>query len=144
MREMEYFAYGANMNLEHMRTVCRSEHFQSAGCAYVEDHEFGFDENGFANLRQKDGARVWGVLLKIDEKCLATLDYEEDFPEDYAHRILKCIRSDGESVEALVYEEKPERFGGRANKIYLEQVIKGAREHHLPKEWISYLESCLL
>ena len=64
-------------------------------------------------------------------------------PKDYQRAVVKCVTGEGTPVEALIYEEKPFEFGDAADNDYLKYIITGAREHHLPEDWIRYLESFL-
>ncbi len=138
---MYYFAYGSNMNLEHMRRLC-GWHFNVIGPAVLQDFEFGPDGRGYANIRQKGGFKVYGVLYDLDQYCLDILDDFEGCPQVFERKEVEVREGGDKSYMAWVYLEKPEKFSETEIKNdYLRRVIAGAVENHLPQEWITFLKS---
>lgn len=129
------------MNMEHMRRLC-GWHFTLLGVANLRDFEFGADGRGYANIRPKDRSRVLGVLYELDQRCLDTLDEFEGYPEVFNRAKVQVEDENGDSFEAWVYIENSDLFDGDYIKgEYLNRVILGATQNHLPKDWIKFLSS---
>jgi gamma-glutamylcyclotransferase (GGCT)/AIG2-like uncharacterized protein YtfP len=140
---MYYFAYGSSMNFHHMRRIC-GWHFTMLGIATLADFEFGLDLRGYANIKPKTGSKIYGVLYKVDEQGLKALDEYEGTPDVFARADVSVKDKDGKALEALVYLEKPEQFGGlEVNEPHFKMLIAGAMANRLPQEWINFLESFL-
>ncbi len=140
---MYYFAYGSNMNLEHMRRLC-GWHSRMLCRAKLPDFEIGLDSRGYANIRPKAGAEVWGVLFEIDEAGLAVLDRFEGYPEVFGRQEVVVLDESNMEYHSQVYIEAPEEFNGKtARGEYFRRVIGAAYENRLPKEWIKKLEAFL-
>jgi len=110
-----YFAYGANMNLQHLCNlgvqVLRAERAILEGwrlCFNVVDREqLG---SGFANILPSDGDRVEGVLYLIATVSIASLDTYEDYPQDYGKVWVKVQTWEGLTVECFVYVGRCDRL----------------------------------
>ena len=138
---MYYFAYGSNMNLDHMRRLC-GWHFRVLGPAAVEGYEFGADLRGFATIHEKKGSKVWGVLFEIDQECLDILDDFEGYPDVFGRYHIEVKDSLGEKLQAWVYIEPKEQFGGpHMREDYVRRAMAGAIENRLPEEWVKFLET---
>ncbi|HVY67608.1 MAG TPA: gamma-glutamylcyclotransferase family protein [Patescibacteria group bacterium] len=138
---MHYFAYGSNMNLEHMRRLC-GWHFQVVGAAELKHYEFGVDLRGYFNIRPKDESSVWGVLFEIDDKALAALDEWEGYPEVFGRGEVSISGPAQKEYRSWVYVEAADQFGGdKINQDYYRRVTAGARENYLPPEWLKMLEN---
>lgn len=138
---MLYFAYGSNMNLEHMRRLC-GWHCRVLGMATLPDFVLGLDLRGYMNIVPKAGAKTVGVLFEADQHCLDVLDEFEGCPEVFMRQEVEVKDQNGQRQTAWVYLEKPEQFGGKGVKAeFMRRVIIGAEENHLPQEWIKFLKS---
>ena len=138
---MYYFAYGSNMNLEHMRRLC-GWNFTVLGAAFLKNYELGPDIRGYANVRPQAGKQVAGVLYEVDQQSLDALDEFEGYPEVFSRSEVKVEGEHGQSFTAWIYVEPVEQFGGQFIKEdYLRRVIVGAKENHLPEQWVQFLES---
>lgn len=140
---MHYFAYGSNMNLEHMRRLC-GWHFNVVSVVALKDYEFGPDSRGYANIRPKKGGRVFGVLYELDQHCIDALDEFEGVPNVFQRIEVIVTALSGQEYTAFVYVESPELFGGSYIKTeYMRRVVMGAKQNNLPQEWVSFLEEYL-
>ncbi len=140
---MRYFAYGSNMNLDHMRRLC-GWRFEVISPGVLENYEFGPDHRGYANIRPRQGSRVHGVLFELDQKSLEALDDFEGHPHVFGRVEVEIKDESQQAHKAWVYLENAEQFGGSYIKPeYLKRVIAGARENRLPQDWINRLESYL-
>jgi gamma-glutamylcyclotransferase (GGCT)/AIG2-like uncharacterized protein YtfP len=138
---MYHFAYGSNLNYEHMRRLC-GWHFTLIGLGTLEGYELGLDLRGYVNIRPKTGEKVVGVLYDLDQQCLDILDEYEGYPEVFNRILTQVTDQNGHSYKAWTYLEKPEAFGGTQIKSdHLKLIIAGAMENHLPEDWIKYLDS---
>ena len=120
---MYYFAYGSNMNLEHMRRLC-GWNFTVVGPAFLKDYELGPDSRGYANIRPQAGKQVAGVLYDIDQRSLVALDEFEGYPDVFSRPQITVKDSSGNNFNAWVYVEPKEQFGGQA---ILRKIIFAAR-----------------
>jgi gamma-glutamylcyclotransferase len=138
---MHYFAYSSNMSFEHMRRMC-GRHFTVLGAAILEGFEFGPDHRGYANIREKQGSKVFGVLYEVDQEGLDILDDFDGYPTVFNRMEVTVKNQDGESFKTWVYIQPAEQFGGKYIKVdFLKRVIAGARENRLPENWLEFLES---
>ncbi|MDR3642542.1 MAG: gamma-glutamylcyclotransferase [Candidatus Doudnabacteria bacterium] len=138
---MYYFAYGSNLNLEHMRRLC-GWNFTVIGPAFLKNYELGPDIRGYANVRPSQDKQVYGVLYDINQQSLDALDDFEGYPEVFMRPELEVTDENGKTYRAWAYIEPAHQFGGNFIKEdYLRRVIIGAKENHLPEEWVTFLES---
>jgi len=110
-----YFAYGANMNLQHLCNlgvqVLRAERAILEGWRLyfnvVDREELGA---GFANILPSDGDRIEGVLYLIMVGAIVSLDVYEDYPQDYEKVWLRVKTWAGLVVECFVYVGRGDRL----------------------------------
>lgn len=140
---MYYFAYGSNMNLDHMRRLC-GWHARLLGSARLPDFEIGLDTRGYANIRPKTGEQVWGVLFEIDQDGLTMLDKFEGYPEVFNRQEVVVLDENNIEYKCQVYIESETEFGGtEAREEYFRRVVSAAYENRLPERWIQKLEQFL-
>ena len=141
---MLYFAYGSNMEKEQMNsrcphckfiTVARLDHYTLAFTRYSDRWS-----GGVADLLPSRGKSVHGVLYEISFTDLKLLDQYTGYPHCYLRGDVLLETSSGERLPAMTYfavrqgEVKPSRR-------YLDQILKGARSYHFPKDYIHFLKS---
>jgi cation transport regulator ChaC len=142
-----YFAYGSNLDPEtfHGRRGMRPSEARPAfldGWALVFDLPVGPGERGVANLRAQVGARTYGVAYAIDAAQATWLDRTEGVGQSYYVRtdvVLQDYR--GEPVEAFTYASSRGVAGRKPSRRYLGLLLKGARHHGLPEDWILHLRA---
>jgi gamma-glutamylcyclotransferase (GGCT)/AIG2-like uncharacterized protein YtfP len=139
-----YFAYGSNLDLRRFRRRCPGA--TVVGRAQLPDHALGFtrysrvEKGGVADIVPQLGATVWGALYEIDEACFRTLDEYEGAPREYRRESVFVIDDAGHDREAIAYvANKTGEFA--PSRAYLEQIVRGARDHALPDEYVEALES---
>lgn len=124
-----YFAYGHNTNSSiMMRRAPGAELIP--GHAYLNNFRLSFRR--FANIENHDGARVYGMVWRIDKKALAVLDDDEGFHKNY-NRIPVEVYQNDKVYKCTTYIMDPDNaYRGLPSRRYLKSLIDGYTEHHLP------------
>ncbi|MGA5463398.1 poly-gamma-glutamate hydrolase family protein [Mycobacterium sp. NPDC050041] len=130
-----YFAYGSNLCVRQMAQRCPGA--VDPRPATLADHDWLINQRGVATVEPFDGSEVHGVLWRLTDHDLATLDSAEGVPVRY-RRDRMTVHTDDGPAEAWVYidhrvEPGPPRPG------YLERIIDGAEHHGLPHRWVEFL-----
>lgn len=139
-KKVAYFAYGSNMSTERLQKRVPSA--KPIGRAKLPDKRLvcnkkSKDGSGKANLTDKTGVIVWGVLYEIDEIELDKLDEVES---GYARMLMKVMTDQGSLVEAHVYVSSELTDDAQPYNWYKKAIIDGARQHHLPESYVEYLK----
>jgi len=151
---MLYFAYGSNLDPVEMRRRCPGH--RVVGLAALPDHRLGFPRfsadwrGGVASLALAHGEKVWGVVYELTESDQAALDVYEGWraPGDQ-HNLydretvtVELVRSDDGSVprrlRVLTYVARASN-PSPPSRFYLDTVLRGARHHRLPDDYIERL-----
>jgi gamma-glutamylcyclotransferase (GGCT)/AIG2-like uncharacterized protein YtfP len=153
---MLYFAYGSNLDPVQMRERCPGH--TVVGLAVLHDHRIAFPlysndwESGVAGLVHAHGQKVWGVLYDLTESDLASLDrYEGWQGPDSQHNLydretvtVELVRPDDGSVPRRVRATTyyPRLLNpSPPSRRYLDAILRGARHHRLPEEYIEQLRT---
>lgn len=134
-RRHAYFAYGSNLCVRQMAQRCPDA--ANPRPATLADHDWLINERGVATVEPFDGSQVHGVVWRLSDRDLATLDSAEGVPVRYRRDRLTVHTDDG-PFQAWVYidhrvDPGPPRPG------YLERIVDAARHHGLPHRWIEFL-----
>lgn len=134
------FAYGSNMNEEWLRS--RAPSAEVIGRARLPNKRMvcnkkGKDGSGKANLVDSPKDVVWGVLYEIDSAELERLDKAEG---GYQRTTLQILTEQGNTIEAEVYISTKLTNDATPYNWYKDLILKGAREHQLPEDYLEYLE----
>ena len=151
---MFYFAYGTTLDPDEMSRLCPGS--VAVGLAALHDHRLAFPryssrwEGGVAGLAHAHGEIVWGALYAVTESDLAALDEAEGWrgPDDQ-HNLsdrepitVELTRPDDGSVprrlRAWTHATRTSN-PSRPSRRYLEVLVKGARRHRLPEEYVGRL-----
>nr|WP_319491869.1 gamma-glutamylcyclotransferase family protein [uncultured Desulfobacter sp.] len=146
--ELYYFAYGPNMNASRINE--RSATAKMVTIARLADYRIAFFghsriwDGAQANAIREPGHEVWGVVYEFSGTDLERLDAWQDVRMDgtgtFFHYPVRVIGKDGLIYTALMYEKdtlgKPEQ----PSTPYLDFIIQGAKENHLPAEYIRELK----
>lgn len=133
--EHKYFAYGSNLCVQQMAQRCPGA--VDPRPATLTDHGWLINERGVATVEPVDGDRVHGVVWRLTDHDLATLDSAEGVPVRYRRERLTVHTDDG-PAEAWVYiDHRVEP--GRPRPGYLERIVDAAIHHRLPQRWIEFL-----
>ncbi len=137
------FCYGSNMLVRRLRH--RTPSATPRGVATLTGyrlafHKRGADGSGKADVRATGsvGDRVHGVVFEIEVAELADLD---GFERGYARRSVRVAMSEGGAAWAFCYEALETHVdpGLRPFGWYHEMVMRGAREHGLPRAYVRSL-----
>src|SRR5262245_30824125 len=151
---MLYFAFGSNLDPDQMKERCPAH--RVVGLAELHDHRLAFPRysqrwgGGVASPQLAHGESVWGVLYDLSEADLDALDRYEGFRApgdqhnvyDREHVVVDLVRADDGSVprrvRAWIYLARPSNPSPPSRR-YLEALLKGARHHRLPEDYIAKL-----
>jgi gamma-glutamylcyclotransferase (GGCT)/AIG2-like uncharacterized protein YtfP len=82
-----YFAYGSNMNHEHMKHRCPKAKYLRK--MILPDYELVF--RSVADVQEAPGKKVEGALFEITKDCEKALDRYEGYPNLYTKRVVDNI-----------------------------------------------------
>ena len=138
-----YFAYASNMNRAQMKQ--RAGDWPEERLARLENYELNFDKiarggTGSANIAMAQGKVVHGVLYRLSEQQLRALDRFESVPEHYRRIEVNVVDDAGQKIAAQAYLARKVRKGLKPDRLYLQRIIEGAEEHHLPADYIEQLK----
>lgn len=140
-----YFAYGSNLHQGQLLARCGgslSTSDESPRIARLANYRLVFNMDGgdgevYANIATP-GDGVLGVVYRCSTAALARLDVYE---EGYDRLDVVVIGEQENSIPAIAYIARPENVttARKPNQEYLETILRGAREHGLPQEYIRQL-----
>jgi cation transport regulator ChaC len=142
-----YFAYGSNMDPDTFVGRRRMRPLDAHptvldGWALCFDLPVGPGERAVANLRPDGAATTWGVAYRIPEHDCERLDRSEGVDHGfYVRRDVAVRTAAGLVVGAFTYESAHRVPARKPSARYLGLLLRGARHHGLPAEWIAYLEA---
>jgi len=138
-----YFAYGSNLCTAQMAARTGVAHAGRARRARLPGHRLAFNmrDGGstYANVvRPGDG--VSGVLYWCGRRELAALD---GFEVGYERVPVEVLDEAGVRLDAVAYVARPEfvTAGDHPATAYLRRIVRGAREHGLPEEYVRVIEA---
>jgi len=141
-----YFAYGSNLWIDQKteRTGPIRQGDQRPRIARLSNYRLAFNKRGkggvvCANVVDSPSAEVLGVIYLCDSQSMDTMDAWEI---GYQRKMVKVTAENGEVFDAVTYVAKPESLGpeGQPSDDYLGTILKGARAHGLPEEYIKSIE----
>ncbi len=140
-----YFAYGSNLSLDQMSRRCPGSRMMDTG--YIEDHELSFTtyanrwKGGVADIMEKKGSKVWGLVYELSLEDLSNLDYYEGFPDFYRRKKVKVFGRKTSHEEVWTYFVVDKKGYIPPSRVYFEIIYDAARVFGFPPEHISLLES---
>lgn len=143
----KYFAYGSNLLKERMVARAPSAIVRATG--YIEGYKIKYnkrskDGSGKCNLvkTEDDKDKVYGAVYDFLDEDKPTLDKHEGLGSGYNAEEIRVITNNGE-IRAYTYvaDDSAVDDSLRPYSWYKDFVVKGARQHSLPSEYISQLES---
>lgn len=147
------FAYGSNMNLEHVRGFLAAGYPGAVveasvaaflpGWRLVWNYRSGRWKAGAANVERADGTWLPGVALRVNQAGLDAVDRKEGAPHFYQRRQVAVRLASGDVVDAWLYAAVPTRTVEGVvppSREYLDLLVAGARAASLPEEHVAALE----
>jgi len=150
------FAYGSNMDLDDLRRWLDDKGYASTGLlssqpgilsgfALVWNYHSKVRAGGAANIEERSGAQLPGLVLTVDAKTLAAIDRKEGHPHRYSRgsRRRSVVLRDNSRVDAWVYVVQPQFILDNIvppAADYLRLIVAAARKHRLPLWHIALLE----
>ena len=141
-----YFGYGSNMS-RNIFCERRRMHPLATRWGWLEGWRLCFDlpigpgERAVANITPEAAARTCGVLYLLDPEELERLDRSEGVPQVYRRIPVEIVIGGEERVAAFTYRSWWTVAGRKPSARYLGLLVAGAREHGLPAEYVTFLES---
>jgi gamma-glutamylcyclotransferase len=141
------FAYGSNMAEREMWEFAPGARF--AGLARLSGFALELRRRsirwggGAADIVERPGDEVWGVLYELPDGDLAELDDKEGAGWAYRRREVE-VETEGGTRAAIAYEvieKEPEQVA--ATPEYAELLLRAARERELPADYVTALEGRL-
>ena len=142
-----YFAYGSNMDGQHLRDHCPSA--LCVGAARLDGHRLAFlrrsarTGTGVADVVADPGATVWGAVWQIDERDLGALDLKEGEGHAYARReTLVTLLSQESEIRVHVYSVISKKDSEvTPSREYLMRMITAAEAHGLPPDYVAAMKA---
>ena len=138
---MWLFVYGTLMDPEKVKRILKR--LPKSRIAYLPGYELTFNKKGDkgGNPNLKPGRGVWGVVYDVNESDLRKLDLVSP---KYARKYVEVL-VDGKPVKAWVYIAKPEYTddGLKPDRSCIERMVRGARYHGLPEDYVNWLENLM-
>lgn len=144
-RTYRYFGYGSNMSTERLRARVPSARARGRGRLLhhaLRWHKLGRDGSGKCDIVPTDTPSVvWGVLFDVARAEKPALDAAEGLGGGYFEKEVRVVADDGECL-AVTYYANPDRTDSALRPVawYKDYVVRGAREHGLPAEYIRALD----
>jgi gamma-glutamylcyclotransferase len=143
--DVNYFAYGSNMDLLRLRE--RAVHPRERRAAILRGYGLRFNKQsaaktgeGKANIVAQTDESVEGILSEVTEEEMGMLDRCEGAPAHYLRASVVVRLENGTEVEAVTYVANPSMVvdGLRPTKEYLSHLLAG--RNFLSREYIRSLE----
>ena len=128
-----YFAYGSNMNHEHMKMRCPKSEY--VGKFTLQGYELVF--RGVADVQESEGKSVPGGLFKITPECETALDFYEGYPNLYTKKYHWQFHKDDEKYvddKIMFYSMVDKQVVYPPGEGYLSTILQGYNDCEIPME----------
>lgn len=131
---LRYFAYGANMDQQHVRATARAA--RPLGLGVLPDHRVVVAAAGYGTLVDDPGHTVHGFLWELTPADIAALDEFEGVPDGLYRQEQRVVQDEqGRSLPAMVYVATDPAFG-RAEPSYIATIVAAGRAVGLPEQYL--------
>ena len=134
-----YFAYASNLTLSLLEERVGNK-LQNCLPGRLPDYGFRFnrknpDGSARANIVVSESEDVFGLVCPIDQK------YKDKFLQTEPGYLLISVAVETEhgDVPAFAFISESDDENIYPSKEYLKGILEGAREHHLPEEYIDFI-----
>ena len=145
---MHYFAYGSNLDLDQMNHRCPTSSLQ--GAAWLPGYELGFTHyssgwnGGVADIVEKEGKEVWGLVFEITEADLESLDVCEGYPDVYT-RFQVAVHTDANTLQGVwVYSVVDKKDIIAPSQHYLNIIRSAAKQFAFPQAYQDSLSEVIV
>jgi gamma-glutamylcyclotransferase (GGCT)/AIG2-like uncharacterized protein YtfP len=137
-----YFAYGSNLSAE--QKELRTGTIREVRVARLDGHRIAFNKRGIdgtgkANIVQDAAGTVWGVIYRCSAAALDDMDVNEGVAGGHYLRTDVRVRCEsGDRMDAVAYIAGDTFVDDSLapSGQYLDTILRGARQHHLPEDHI--------
>ncbi|XP_068226953.1 gamma-glutamylcyclotransferase-like [Palaemon carinicauda] len=141
-----YFAYGSNLLTE--RIHINNPSAKKIHVGKLNDYRLDFNyfsqrwQGSAATIVEDPGNHLYGILWEIENEDMANLDMQEGVHQGIYKAVEVDVETlDGEKVKARSYQIiRPLEKDRRPSSVYMDVIIRGAKENGLPEDYIKYLE----
>ncbi len=142
---LNYFAFGSNMDKQ--RIIIRKVEFTDMQKGIMKDWKLVFNKRsdedgvGFANIVPEYGSTVEGIIYKVNENTIHTLEKKEGTPIHYHKKTMLVENSNKEFVDCMVYIANHSRTDNsiKPKKEYLNHLLEG--KEFLSENYFSELKN---
>ncbi|XP_033207643.1 gamma-glutamylcyclotransferase-like isoform X2 [Belonocnema kinseyi] len=151
-----YFSYGSNLFSK--RIHINNPTAIKKTTAQLKNYRLDFNtfsknwKGASATIVPTEGFNVWGVVWEIDNSNLPCLDKQEGVADNIYFPLKVSVKTpEGQILDCRSYQQcnNPEKHINlkllpeerQPSPQYLNVILKGARENHLPTDYIQFLES---
>lgn len=138
------FAYGINTNILNLAQRCPDWPGQYA-TGWIENHQMRFEkaypgsDRTFANIRPRQGGRVYGIVLWLDEASFQAVDRFEGYPKHYERkRVIAHVNGLGMEACWAYWSDHVDHVLPPSVDYYL-GVLQGLQEANAPEEYLRSL-----
>lgn len=128
MANVLYFAYGSNMCAAQMRErIPDAEKIgvgRLADYALVWDKQSKIDGSAKANIIERAGSEVWGVVYRLSSDDMRKMDRHE---RSYEHQHVTVLLQDGAALETVTYISHQRTQNIPPTREYWQRVVDGAK-----------------
>ena len=142
---MLYFSYGSNMSLARLRSRAASARFHTI--AALPAHRLRFHKTGRDGSAKCDAEhtgntadQVTGVVYEIADADKPALDRHEGLGSGYEDKHVEVVTDTG-TITAFTYFATHVDDSLKPFHWYKQHVLIGARENHLPADYIARIEA---
>jgi gamma-glutamylcyclotransferase (GGCT)/AIG2-like uncharacterized protein YtfP len=140
-----HFAYGSNLDIERMHERTGAVREPRLACLHgyrLAFNKLGNNGTGKGNIVPSAGRKVWGVIYQCTDDELAKLDRKEGVRLGHYTHVTVEVESDSKwiQVDTFVAGQAYLHAGLLPAADYLARIIKGARHHGLPEDYIAEIE----
>ena len=146
MTSLLYFSYGSNMSTP--RLVDRVPSAKAVSVAHLEGHRLKFhkrstDGSGKCDIELTNDPNdvVYGVVFQILASEKLALDKKEGIGKGYNEKSVSVIGNNDELLNTVTYYATDIDSSLKPYHWYKEHVVRGAKEHNLPAEYIETVEA---
>jgi len=141
-----YFAYGSNMSTPRLRARVPSA--RKTAVATLARHRLVFHKVSLDGSAKCDALEtgdpldvVHGVVFELPLVEQPALDHVEGLGQGYGSKRVSVSLPGGDTIEVFTYCATHTDSALRPYTWYREHVLRGAREHGLPADYIAVIES---